>query len=52
VSAHDGDQWSRVLCEGGQVQELERMALQGVYQRVYGNFNDTAVLTEFVALEI
>jgi hypothetical protein len=52
VNTHHDDWWSRVLCAGGQVQELERTALQGVYQQVYGNFNDTTVLTEFVGLEI
>jgi hypothetical protein len=36
----------------GQVQELDRAALQAVYQCVYGDCNDTAVLTELVGLEI
>jgi hypothetical protein len=36
----------------GQVQELNRAALQAVCQHMYGDFNVTAVLTELVGLEI
>jgi hypothetical protein len=36
----------------GQVQGLDGTALLAVCHRVYGDFNDTALLTELVGLEI